>query len=62
MNFVFELHTNMDSVFLEWGRVLGIIWDKDRPCYIVRFIDDVLDTWPVYDPSDPYEFRAIKKI
>lgn len=27
------------------------------PVFRVSFVDGVVDTWPVYDPSDPYEFR-----
>ena len=28
-----------------------------RAVFRVSFVDGVVDTWPVYDPSDPYEFR-----
>jgi hypothetical protein len=41
-----------------WGTVLQVQWYKGRPCYLVRFDDTMeIDRWPVYDPSDPYEFR-----
>lgn len=42
----------------EWAEVTGIEWQNNRPCFIVRFVDGVTDSWPVYDPSDPYEFRV----
>ena len=30
--------------------------DEFRLVYAVVFPDGVYDLWPVYDPSDPYEF------
>ena len=43
----------------EWAEIVGVEWDsiRSRPIFRVRFIDGTMDTWPVYDPSDPYEFR-----
>lgn len=41
----------------QWATVTGLVWSNARPCYEVRFPDGVTDTWVVYDPSDPYEFR-----
>ena len=44
----------------QWGRIVGLDWVNDRPCYVVRFIDGVEDAWPVYDPTDPYEFASFR--
>jgi hypothetical protein len=45
--------------FGEWGQVESIVWDR-RLCYKVIFIDKVIDIWPIYDKSDPYEFKIIE--
>lgn len=42
----------------EWAEITGLAWVNERPCFEVRFIDGARDKWPVYDPSDPYEFRV----
>lgn len=44
----------------EWARVLGVVWLNERPCYHIRFIDGKEDHWPIYDESDPYEFRPLQ--
>lgn len=44
----------------EWANVIGLLWKNDRPCYRVKFIDGKEDYWPVYDSSDPYEFRPLE--
>lgn len=45
----------------QWGKVIGLILrqEDERPCYRVEFIDNVVDLWPVYDASDPYEFSSV---
>lgn len=42
----------------QWAKVIGTEWsiDHKRPVFRVQFVDGMTDTWPVYDPSDPYEF------
>lgn len=41
-----------------WGFVHGVALVNGRPCYVVWFPHEVeRDYWPVYDESDPYEFR-----
>lgn len=43
----------------EWANLVGVEWANDRPCYRVVFPDGWTDSWPVHDPSDPYEFRRL---
>lgn len=40
----------------QWAKVIKLEWNNDKLCYRIYFIDGVEDSWPVYDPSDPYEF------
>jgi hypothetical protein len=42
----------------EWAAITDLVWANERLCYRVRFIDGKVDFWSVYDPADPYEFRA----
>jgi len=42
-----------------WAKIIEIEWENNRPCFKVRFNDGKIDFWPIYDPADPYEFRAI---
>lgn len=41
----------------EWAEIREVVWENNRPCFSVRFVDGAMDTWPIYDPADPYEFR-----
>lgn len=43
----------------EWAVVYGLGWINERPCYQVLFPDGALDSWPVHDSSDPYEFAPL---
>src|ERR1044071_9526695 len=36
-----------------WAKLLNIEWANNRPCFVVRFNDGKIDSWPVYDSSDP---------
>ena len=40
----------------EWALIIGVSWVRDRPCYVVRFIDGFIDQWVISDDSG-YEFR-----
>lgn len=44
----------------QWARIVDVVWtgSPERPCFRVQFIDGRFDTWPVYDPADPYEFAG----
>lgn len=46
----------------EWARIIGLEWRNGRLCYVVLFVDDVEDSWPVYDASNPYEFRESQSL
>lgn len=41
-----------------WGIVEKVVWFLDRPCFKIEFSEGVIDYWPVYDESDPYEFQS----
>lgn len=42
----------------EWATIQGVeCAPNGRPCYFVRFPDNVYDLWPIEDPSNTYEFR-----
>jgi hypothetical protein len=42
----------------QWAELIGVCYIEERPCFIVFFPDvHVYDSWVVYDPSDPYEFK-----
>lgn len=45
----------------QWALIVGVGMypketGKDRPCYVVAFIDGAMDFWPVYDEAAGYEF------
>lgn len=42
-----------------WATLVDIEWKNNRPCFKVQFNDGKIDSWPIYDSSDPYEFKAI---
>lgn len=39
----------------QWFKLIDVSWDNYKPVYVVEGIDGVIDAWPIYDPSDPYE-------
>jgi len=43
----------------QWAILRCVVPGPERDCYLVEFDDGVTDFWPVNDPSDPYEFRAV---
>ena len=43
----------------EWAEVYGMAWSNGRPCFLVRFVDQATDYWPIYDPAAGYEFRPL---
>ena len=42
-----------------WGIISGVEWVNNRLCFRLEFSEGVKDYWPVYDPSDPYEFKLL---
>lgn len=51
----------------QWAKVTGVRYlpkqspPRERPAravYVVQFVDGFTDLWPIYDPSDPYEFSS----
>lgn len=40
----------------EWARIVMVVEARERPCYLVEFIDGATDLWVVDDPAAAYEF------
>ncbi len=40
----------------QWAEVFDVIIHTGRPCFVVRFIDNSFDIWPIYFDNEHYEF------